>query len=139
MRTIVILLTIIFSSVSFAGEDSVYIGPVQTCTLTSDTNLLLPSIEISFYTTELFGPSETFQVVYKYPALGEAGAPGLAFISLLSTDDVESGVYFGKITNVSYLVDVTYDLTSQTLTMIDDETFVYTGACATPDLFIEGL
>ena len=129
MKSFIILLTMGLSSISFANEDALYFGPIQTCTLTSDTNFVLSSIELSVYTAGLFGPSETVQVVYKYPVLEEEGAPSLSFISLLSTDDVNLGTYKGKFTNVNYLVDVVYDLNKQTLTMFDNETYTYAGTC----------
>lgn len=132
MKKIILLLSLGFTSVSLAATPAdIYFGPVQSCTLNNSTNLL-ETIEVSVYTAGLFGPSETIQMVYKYPVLEQAGEPTLSFISLLSTEDVDSGVYTGQFTNVSYLVDVTFDMNTGTLLMVDRETeYEFTGSCTT--------
>jgi hypothetical protein len=128
MKSIFFTLLTLFVSSSFAN-DEIYFGPIQNCTLNNETNIL-ETIEMAVYTAGIFGPSETIQVVYGYPVLDETGETALTFISQLSTDDVDSGVYKGKFTNVSYLVDVTFDMNSGTLTMLDRDTvFEFTGSC----------
>ena len=131
MKKLIILLTMSLSSVSFAAQVAdLYFGPVQTCTLSNSENLL-ETIEISVYTAGIFGPSETVQMVYNFPVLAQEGEPKLSFISLLSTEDVDSGVYTGQFTNVSYLVDVTFDSNAGTLVMVDRETeYEFTGSCS---------
>jgi len=134
MKKLIISLALLVSSVAVSAEtkDALYFGPVSNCVLSSAESTLGP-IKVSLYTAGLFGPSETMQLLYSFPDFGSE----MSFISLISTDDVDSGIYVGKMTNIGYLVDVVVDLNNGSLEMTDSttgEVLLFEGTCTEPSI-----
>ncbi len=118
------------------GDEKIYHGPSQECTYESP-DYIFKKIQFEIHETLSFkGPAEEILFSYNFPELNKQIELKNTYRTSVNmslkeeNEDDDKAIYFGKISNIDYLVDATLNLEDNTLSWTEDEELVkFTGTC----------